>query len=278
MGCCIGKKVEPITKSGNDTKIQTSEVLKFSPRSRDHVKRENIHVHGRVNDTYRIYAAIGKGAFGHVVRAEHNLTKKPYAIKIIALSEEVEQEKKSEIEILRTVDHKYVIKLHDVISTPGKLYLVMDLATGGELFDRIYLLGKFDENDATRVLKMILDGIQYLHSVGITHRDLKPENILYYHPGNDSRIIITDFGLAAIRSPADIFMNTDCGTVEYMAPEVIMRRPYTNAVDMWSIGVITYILLSGKMPFPVKHNVCSLLRAICLGKYDYFGEVGNCIC
>lgn len=281
MGCCVGRnKIEPLPSFEN-TKRKVDTVVRSSlPRIRNSIppKSEKVRVHRSIDLTYTICSTIGRGAFGHVIRVEHNATKKPYAIKIIDLSRDYfEHEKKSEIEILRTVNHKYVIKLHEVISAPGKLYLVMDLATGGELFDRIYQLGYFDEDQAFRVLSMILKGIKYLHSVGITHRDLKPENILYYHPGKNSRIIITDFGLATIRKSENSLMNTDCGTVEYMAPEVIMKDPYTNSVDMWSTGVITYVLLSGQMPFSRKGDpINRVLKRICFGTYSYIGKV-TCI-
>lgn len=275
MGCCVGrKKVDPLALFGNDIRKENSVVRSSQSRIPIPPKSEKVRVHKSIDVTYKIYSSIGKGSFGHVIRVEHNATKKPYAMKIIDLSRDLEHGKKSEIEILRTVNHKYVIKLHEVISAPGKLYLVMDLATGGELFDRIYQLGNFDEDQASRVLSMILKGIKYLHSVGITHRDLKPENILYYHPGENSRIIITDFGLATIRKSENALMNTDCGTVEYMAPEVITKDPYTNSVDMWSTGVITYVLLSGKMPFSLKGDpINRVLKRICFGTYSYIGKV-----
>jgi protein serine kinase H len=108
-----------------------------------------------------------------------------------------------------------------VFETTDKLYMVVELATGGELFERIVARGAFSEQDAVRVLRMVLSGAAYLHSLGIAHRDLKPENLLYYHPGADSKILITDFGLSAARKiNGDAFMSTVCGTPEYIAPEV----------------------------------------------------------
>lgn len=102
--------------------------------------------------------------------------------------------------------------------------MVMELATGGELFDRIIARGSFSERDAVKVLGMVLEGVRYLHTLGITHRDLKPENLLYFHPGPDSKILLTDFGLASsARSGSDQTMTMSCGTVEYIAPEVRCR-------------------------------------------------------
>lgn len=238
-----------------------------------------VEINAHVDQKYKLFSSLGKGEFGHVLRAEHRKTKIPYAIKIIDLTQDIVRANSAELElkILQEVKHKFVVRLHDVIRTSRKLYIIMDLATGGELMDRICMLGNFDEWDATRVLSMILDGLRYLHLLGVTHRDLKPQNILYYHPGADSKIIITDFGLSAMRdcarSAANYLMKTDCGTIEYMAPEVITRAPYTNAVDMWSLGVIAYIVLSGRLPFLLNGNTMATLRMICFCKYNFEGEV-----
>ncbi|MGH0159860.1 UNVERIFIED_CONTAM: hypothetical protein FKN15_043699 [Acipenser sinensis] len=137
---------------------------------------------------------------------------------------------------------------------------------------RIIAKGSFTERDATQVLQMVLDGVKYLHSLGISHRDLKPENLLYYHPGTDSKILVTDFGLAnSGNKGGDWSMRTTCGTPEYIAPEILLRKPYTSAVDMWALGVITYILLSGSMPFE-DENRTRLYRMILKGKYSFVGD------
>lgn len=209
-----------------------------------------------------------------MVRVELKVSKQPYAIKMIEVKpKEGRAVAESELQVLRRVRHPYIVQLIEVFEAPDKTYLVMELATGGELFDRIIAHGSFTEKDATKALQMVLEAMRYLHSLGITHRDLKPENILYYHPGNDSKLLITDFGLASSRkSGGDVTMNTTCGTPEYIAPEVLLRKPYTNAVDCWSVGVITYILLSGTMPFD-DDNKSRLYRLILKGDYNFNGEV-----
>ena len=225
----------------------------------------------RVTAKYDIKALIGRGSFSRVVRVEHRLTKQPYAIKMI----DRQQGKdlfEAELTVLRRVRHKYVIQLIEVFESKDKVYMVMELATGGELFDRVIAKGSFTEKDATRVLHMVLEGVKYLHSLGITHRDLKPENLLYYHPGHDSKIMITDFGLSACRKGQDPHMKTTCGTPEYIAPEILARKPYTSQVDLWAVGVITYILLSGQMPFD-DENRTRLYRMILKAKFSYLGEV-----
>ncbi|KAK2155072.1 hypothetical protein LSH36_250g03074 [Paralvinella palmiformis] len=225
----------------------------------------------RVTAKYDIKALIGRGSFSRVVRVEHRITKQPYAIKMVdrIRGKEVCE---SELNVLRRVRHPNIIQLIEVFESRDKLYMVMELATGGELFDRIIAKGSFTERDATTVLYMVLDGVRYLHSLGIAHRDLKPENLLYYHPGHDSKILITDFGLSAFHKSGDTYMSTTCGTPEYIAPEILLRKPYTCQVDMWAVGVITYILLSGTMPFD-DENRTRLYRLILKSKFSYAGEV-----
>ncbi|XP_068117325.1 serine/threonine-protein kinase H1 [Hyperolius riggenbachi] len=227
----------------------------------------------RVTAKYDIKALIGRGSFSRVVRVEHKASKQPYAIKMIETKyREGREVCESELNVLRRVRHTNIIQLIEVFETQERVYMVMELATGGELFDRIIAKGSFTERDATHVLQMVLEGVKYLHTLGITHRDLKPENLLYYHPGTDSKIMITDFGLASARKKGDeCLMKTTCGTPEYIAPEILVRKPYTNSVDMWALGVISYILLSGTMPFE-DDNRTRLYRQILKGKYSYSGE------
>ncbi|MGH0168875.1 UNVERIFIED_CONTAM: hypothetical protein FKN15_058135 [Acipenser sinensis] len=222
---------------------------------------------------YDIKALIGRGSFSRVVRVEHKATKQPFAIKMIETkAKEGREVCESELRVLRRVSHCNIIQLIEVLESQEHVYMVMELATGGELFDRIIAKGSFTEGDATQVLQMVLDGVKYLHSLGISHRDLKPENLLYYHPGTDSKILVTDFGLAnSGNKGGDWSMRTTCGTPEYIAPEILLRKPYTSAVDMWALGVITYILLSGSMPFE-DENRTRLYRMILKGKYSFVGD------
>ena len=227
----------------------------------------------RVTSKYDIKALIGCGNFSRVVRVENRVTKVPYAIKIVDRinGKEVCE---SELNVLKRVQHMYIVQLREIFETRDKVYIVMELATGGELFDRIMAKGSFTEMDAVGVLKMVLEGLGYLHSLGITHRDLKPENLLYYHPGPDSKILITDFGLSAVRKSSDGTMHTICGTSEYIAPEILARKPYTSQVDMWAVGVITYILLSGTMPFDEDSNP-RLYKKIIRAEYNFEGKVSH---
>ncbi|XP_037613105.1 serine/threonine-protein kinase H1-like [Sebastes umbrosus] len=243
----------------------------------------------RVTARYDIKALIGRGSFSRVVRVEHRATRQPFAIKMMEVeAPEGREVCASELAVLQRVSHSHVIQLIEVFQFPRRVYMVLELATGGELLDRVVSRGHFTERDATQALRMVLAGVGHLHNLGITHRDLKPENILYYHPGADSRLLVTDFGLASFGGTGSEIpdrsdggdhpgadrtwsLRTTCGTPEYMAPEVLLRRPYSCAVDMWALGVIAYIVLSGSMPFEDDSRT-RLYRSIVRGKYSFHGD------
>ncbi|XP_053716095.1 LOW QUALITY PROTEIN: serine/threonine-protein kinase H2-like [Synchiropus splendidus] len=228
----------------------------------------------RVTARYDVQALIGRGSFSRVVRVQHRTTRQPFAIKMMEVEAPEGQEVcGAELAVLRRVSHANVIQLIEVFQFPRRVYMVLELATGGELLDRIVSRGRFTEQDATRALRMVLAGLGYLHSLGITHRDLKPENLLYYHPGADSRLLVTDFGLATFggTEPGEDPLRTTCGTPEYLAPEVLLRKPYSCAVDMWALGVIAFVVLSGSMPFE-DDSRARLYRSIVRGKYGFHGD------
>nr|XP_057916797.1 serine/threonine-protein kinase H1-like [Doryrhamphus excisus] len=235
----------------------------------------------RVTARYHIKALIGRGSFSRVVRAEHRTSRRPFAIKLMEVEAPQAREVcEVELAVLRRVNHDNLMRLVEVFQGQRRVYMVLELATGGELLDRVVSRGHYTEKDATRALQMVLAGVGYLHSLGITHRDLKPENLLYYHPGDDARLLVTDFGLATFSgSGASIgtggsstwSLRTTCGTPEYMAPEVVLRRPYSCAVDMWALGVIAYVVLSGSMPFEDESR-SRLYRSILRGKCSFHGE------
>ncbi|XP_021564041.1 calcium/calmodulin-dependent protein kinase type 1B isoform X2 [Carlito syrichta] len=145
------------------------------------------------------------------------------------------------------VSHPNIVALEDVHESPSHLYLAMELVTGGELFDRIMERGSYTEKDASHLVGQVLGAVSYLHGLGIVHRDLKPENLLYATPFEDSKIMVSDFGLSKIQ--AGNMLSTACGTPGYVAPELLEQKPYGKAVDVWALGVISYILLCGYPPF-----------------------------
>jgi len=198
---------------------------------------------------------LGHGHYGVVRKCMDRKTKQWYAIKSIRKSRVSKIEVlKREIDILKDVNHPNIIRLIEVHEDDKYLHLITDLCTGGELFDRIIAKtqsaeGHFSERDAAKLIHSILDAIQYCHDEKrIVHRDLKPENFLYATEADDSPIKIIDFGLSRPDVSPNSIMRTKVGTPYYVAPEVLKRK-YTASCDIWSIGVISYILLCGYPPF-----------------------------
>lgn len=169
------------------------------------------------------------------------------------LEREDEEALRTEVEILERMDHPNIVKLRAVYDTPKTFYMVLELMTGGELFDRIVSKSKYSEMEASKVVRCLADALSYCHKRGVVHRDLKPENLLYTDATDGAQIKIADFGLAKLLNQNKL-MATACGTPGYVAPEILMGRPYTDKVDLWSLGVITYILLCGFPPFYDENN------------------------
>lgn len=169
-----------------------------------------------------------------------------------------------EIAIMKFLDHSSVLRLYDVYDTPNYLFLVLEHVEGGELFDYLLSKGKLSEEEARGFFAQLVDGLSYCHSHLICHRDLKPENILL--DGNN-HVKICDFGMAALM-PKDALLATSCGSPHYASPEVITGRKYDGMeADVWSLGVILYALLVGKLPFD-DPNIRKLLLKVKIGVFD----------
>jgi len=211
---------------------------------------------------------LGKGNFSTVMLGIHKATGVKVAVKVVEKSgvQNKPEMLKNEVEILSKVDHPNIISLYDIFDTKDRLYLVMELVTGGELFERIVEREQYKESEACIVMKQLFEAIAYLHSLGIVHRDLKPENLLLENENEDTPIKLTDFGLSKIYSSE--MMQTACGTPGYVAPEILECGGYDPAVDMWSAGVIMYILLCGYPPF-YNENPALLFEAIMSGEYHF---------
>jgi len=158
-----------------------------------------------------------------------------------------------EIDIVSRVQHPNIISVVEVFETQQSLFVIMELANGGELFDAIISVGKYSEQDASNFMRQIASAVTYLHSVGIVHRDLKPENLLLTDRSPNAVLKIADFGLSKIMESTAV-LETKCGTPGYVAPEVLMGTGYAEKVDVWSMGVICYILLCGFPPFYADSN------------------------
>ncbi|CDW88495.1 protein kinase domain containing protein [Stylonychia lemnae] len=201
------------------------------------------HKGEKISDYYKIEEELGRGSFAIVRSAINKKTGEKVAIKIIdrqSLEEEDEIALQTEVDILSQIDHPNVVKLYEIFDDKDCMYLVLELMTGGELFDRIVEKEHYSEMEAAETIKPIVDAIRYCHNMGIIHRDLKPENLLYGSRDQASIIKIADFGLA--RFLQGELATTACGTPGYVAPEILEGRGYGKEVDYWSIGVILYIL------------------------------------
>ncbi|KAJ3275642.1 hypothetical protein HDV01_007645 [Terramyces sp. JEL0728] len=221
------------------------------------------------NEKYELQHQLGTGAFSEVKLGIEKKTGVHFAIKIIDRTKCKGKEDmiETEVKILQRIDHPNIVKLYEMYEFEGKIYLVMELVTGGELFDLIVGRGCFQEKETAEFVKKILLAINYLHDNGIVHRDLKPENLLLSEKSNRAEIKISDFGLSKIFNEVEV-MKTACGTPGYVAPEVLKRQGYGNQVDLWSLGVITYILLCGYPPFFDQKNA-ELFKKIMAGKYQF---------
>jgi len=172
-----------------------------------------------------------------------------------------------EIDIMKKLQHPNIIQLMEVIDSPDTLYLILEFISGGELFDAIVNKGSYTEEQTAKIVKQILEAVQYIHAHGIAHRDLKPENLLLSgEEGKEEFVKIADFGLSKDFGAEQL--QTSCGTPDYVAPEVLMGDPYDMSVDIWSIGVITYVLLCGFPPF-YGETQKELFENIMNGNYDF---------
>lgn len=230
------------------------------------------HAKTDIERKYKLGKELGSGNFAVVKLATRRDSEaKKYAVKIISKELCAGKEDMIDIElaVLRKVNHPHIIGMSEYFDTPDKLYLILDYVEGGELFDRIVDEGNFTEVDASRIMKQMTEAIQYLHEQDpiIVHRDLKPENLLFRDRNTTSDIMITDFGLAKLCNDEQA-LKTACGTPNYVAPEILMQRGYGKEVDIWSLGVILYILLCGYPPF-YDESDAQLFELIMKGQFEF---------
>ena len=203
-------------------------------------------------DIYDIKQKLGKGKFGLVKLGINKETKQKVAVKIMNKnnmdSSDLELVR-TEIEILKICQHPYIIKLYDIFENIDYIYIIMEYCSGGDLFSFIQKRNfMLKEEKVVLIMYKLCKAVYYVHSYGIAHRDIKPENVLLTSESEDADIRLLDFGLSKIVGP-----NQKCtepyGTLTYCAPEIILDKPYLKTVDSWSLGVMTYLMLSGSLPF-----------------------------
>ncbi|KAF1920621.1 calcium/calmodulin dependent protein kinase-like protein [Ampelomyces quisqualis] len=222
---------------------------------------------------YKTGKTLGAGSYSVVKECVHIDTGRYYAAKVInkRLMAGREHMVRNEIAVLKRVSmgHRNILTLVDYFETMNNLYLVTDLALGGELFDRICRKGNYYESDAADLMRATLSAVAYLHDHGIVHRDLKPENLLFRTPEDNADLLIADFGLSRIMDEEQFHvLTTTCGTPGYMAPEIFRKTGHGKPVDIWAIGVITYFLLCGYTPFDRDSNL-EEMQAILVADYSF---------
>ncbi|KZV55149.1 hypothetical protein F511_30339 [Dorcoceras hygrometricum] len=241
----------------------------------------------RIVGKYEIGRTIGEGAFAKVKFARNIENGQPVAIKIFdkdkVLKHKLSEQIKREIATMKLIKHPNVVRLYEVMASKTKIFIVMEFVTGGELFDKIVSHGRMQEDEARKYFQQLINAVDYCHSRGVYHRDLKPENLLLDASGN---LKVSDFGLSALSQQVQMYaliyanpggkvellqtlmcqddglLHTTCGTPNYVAPEVINDRGYDGAAaDLWSCGVILFVLLAGYLPFD-DSNLMNLYKKI----------------
>ena len=245
MGSCVSNRVVPVANSINESQ-QSLEGLK----ARGDKQVTRVTISKEICKEYDVVTIIGKGAFSKVLHVVKKETEKVYALKIINKESYTETCVKTEIDILRQLSHPSIIQLHYLHESRSHVYMIMNLAQGGDLFDWLLKHGRFSERQAVQMMSKIVHALQYLHYNRVVHRDVKLENILLCRRSYDSTLMLGDFGLA-YQFPVEVepVLRGPCGTLEYQSPEAISGHLYSYPVDVWAVGVIVYTLLTGRLPF-----------------------------
>ena len=240
---------------------------KGEPTFRDEI---NIRPITEFKNEFHIEKKLGAGAFAEVYRAERRNDNADFAVKIIDRSQATNPQRIwAEVRIQQKLDHPNIIKLFKTFADKYHVVLILEFARGGELYEKLLENESYAECDAVNIIKHTLQALEYLHENGIVHRDVKPENILFADK-EDKNPKLGDFGLSGIMKENSL-MNTCAGTPIFMAPEVIKGTGYNTSCDLWSVGVMTYLLLTGKLPFNGE-NPYNLFKEICSAKFEFCEE------
>jgi calcium-dependent protein kinase len=253
--------------------INSREDLQWSPGVFVQRNKQSFH------SVYKLYGSpIGSGGYAEVWLCIHKRTADIRAVKILHKSGISDEDIKSgsvflEVEILKTLDHPNILKVYEYFEDETDYFIVMEHIEGGDLFSKLESCGTFTERYAAKIMVYLLTGLSYLHSNQVVHRDIKPENLLITNGSNynDLNVKIIDFNIATLKQKNKLNLVT--GTTDYMAPEVF-RGVYDEKCDIWSSGVILYVMVSGTFPFASANEV-EAEKAIIKGKFSYPPEIFN---
>lgn len=219
----------------------------------------------KLEDYYEILHLIGEGGFAKVRLGRCLATGENRAIKTMNKAEAHTKVVGTEVAIIKRVNHPNIVKTYDIFETSEYIHIVMEYMEGGMLYDSIEDGVKFEEADVVQFMRELLDGVLYLHEMGIVHRDIKPENVLCTSRQTPLHVKIADFGLSSISSVADVktnrmLMSTMIGTPEFVAPEIARQETYTEKVDMWALGMLCYNVIAGRLPLDESQDMISQIR------------------
>ena len=273
-----------VNTKANQKRSTLAELSRLAYMSKD-IKIKNLItlINSKPEDNYKIINKLGKGSFGSVYKVKHKITGEIRAMKIIKNttvtdnSGEANKKFLKEIQVLRELEHPNIIKIFEYYIDNKYHYIITELLTGGELYETIVKFQKFNENKAAYIMKQILSALNYLHSKGIVHRDIKPENILVQNIDkkknknsfDEIQIKLIDFGASNFFKENEI-LTLKVGSPYYIAPEVL-NKCYNEKCDIWSAGVVLYVMLTGNFPFVGKTSQ-KLFESIKTGKYKTTGK------
>eukprot|EP01038_Epipyxis_sp_PR26KG_P006844 gene6844-9369_t len=251
-GCSSKESAPPIHNSRSSPQSYRDDLSNLKAEIvTANANNDNNNNENRFNGKYSVSVVLGSGSYSVVKLATRNADKLKVAVKVLTkskLSPIDEAALRSEVEILRRLDHPNIVKLIDFFDEEQYFYVVLEHLSGGELFEKLLEKEIYNENDARDVAVQILKAIKYCHDQDLIHRDVKPENLLLSSKKNDVDLKLVDFGFC-IPATSSLVQTSFVGTPGYVAPEIIEKKTYGKAVDLWSFGIILFMLLGGDHPF-----------------------------